>query len=116
MQTDLELDGHFEGKAPQVRAIYDAVITAARELGPVEEAVKKTSIHINRKSAFIGIATRSAALMLTVKSDSPWLHPLIAKSEQLSSKRWHHDLRLTDPGQIDNEIRARIAKAYELSA
>ena len=116
MRTDLELERHFEGKAPQVRAIYDAIIAMARKLGPVEEAVKKTSIHLNRKSAFLGIATRSAAVMLTVKSDGPWLHPLIAKSEQLSSKRWHHDLRLTDPGQLDDEICVHAAKAYELSA
>ncbi len=111
-----EIERHFDGKSPQVRAIYDAVLATAQRLGPVEEDSKKTSIHLNRRTAFLGVATRKTNLLLTIKSDSPWLHPLIAKSEQLSAKRWHHDLKLSAPDQLDDEIVAHIALAYELSA
>ena len=111
-----EIDRHFDGKTPEIRAIYDAILAAAKKLGAVQEDPKKTSIHLNRRTAFLGIATRKAALVLTVKSDGPWLHPLIVKSEQLSARRWHHDLKLTDPNQIDDEVLSHMASAYEMSA
>ena len=50
---------HFEGRAPAVRAIYRQIISAARAAGPFKEEPKKTSIHLARKSAFAGIATRT---------------------------------------------------------
>jgi len=110
-----EISHHFEGTAPEVRAIYNAVLAAARRLGPVDEDPKKTTIHLNRRTAFLGVSTRKAALLLTVKADGPWVHPLIAKSEQVSARRWHHDLKLTDSDQIDDDVLAHIATAYELS-
>lgn len=111
-----DIDRHFEGKAPDVRIVYDAILAVADSVGPFQEDPKKTSIHLNRKTAFLGVATRKGALVLTVKSDAPWHHRLIAKSEQLSANRWHHDLKLSRADELDDEIRAHIAQAYALSA
>ena len=57
---------HFEGKDPKVRAAYEAIVTASRHFGPMLESPKKTSIHLDRKSAFAGVATRKAALIVTL--------------------------------------------------
>jgi len=54
---------HFEKSTPTVKATYKAILKAARELGPVREEPKKTSIHLVRESAFAGIATRKEALI-----------------------------------------------------
>ena len=48
--------GHFEGRDSGVKATYAALLRAARTLGPVSEDPKKTSIHVNRKAAFAGVA------------------------------------------------------------
>ena len=106
---------HFENRAPEVKATYAAILTAAKKFGPVKEEAKKTSIHLVRKSAFAGVATRKSALILTLKSDTDIKSTRIAKREQASAHRWHLETRLEAPGQVDREISDWLRKAYELA-
>jgi hypothetical protein len=106
---------HFEGRAESVRSTYDAILRAAKKFGPVEEDPKKTSIHLNRKSAFAGIATRKAVLVLTLKSDADIKSARIAKREKVSAKRWHLELKLESPRDVDRELVGWLKNAYEMS-
>jgi hypothetical protein len=106
---------HFENREPAVKEIYDAIVLTARKLGPVKEDPKKTSIHLVRKTAFAGIATRKTALILTLKSDSDVSHKRIARREQASANRWYLEIKLDVPEQVDKEIVAWLKKAYELA-
>jgi hypothetical protein len=106
---------HFENRAPEVKATYTAILKAAKKLGPVKEEAKKTSIHLVRKSAFAGIATRKSALMLTLKSDSDIPSKRIAKREQASAHRWHVEVKLEAPEQVVSEILSWLKNAYELA-
>ena len=107
---------HFENRAPEVKATYAAILNAARKLGPVKEEAKKTSIHLVRKSAFAGVATRKTALILTLKSDTDVTSKRIAKREQASANRWHLEIKLETPAQVDREVMTWLAKAYQLAA
>jgi hypothetical protein len=107
---------HFENRAPEVKATYAAILKAAKHLGPVKEEAKKTSIHLVRKSAFAGVATRKSALILTLKSDSDIASKRITKREQASAHRWHVEVRLETPEQVDGEILMWLQKAYDLAA
>ena len=106
---------HFDNRAPEVKATYTAILKAARKFGPVKEEAKKTSIHLVRKSAFAGVATRKAALILTLKSDSDITSKRISKREQASSRRWHLEVKLEEPEQVDRELIHWLERAYELS-
>jgi hypothetical protein len=106
---------HFENRAPEVKATYAAILKAAKQFGPVKEEAKKTSIHLVRKSAFAGVATRKTALILTLKSDSDITNKRIMKREQASAHRWHLETRLETPEQVDREIVAWLKKAYDLA-
>jgi hypothetical protein len=106
---------HFENRAPEVKATYAAILKEAKKFGPVKEEAKKTSIHLVRKSAFAGVATRKTALILTLKSDSDIASQRIAKREQASAHRWHLEVKLDAPEQVDREILAWLKKAYELA-
>src|SRR6266545_6422974 len=106
---------HFENRAPEVKATYAAILKAAKKLGPVKEEAKKTSIHLVRKSAFAGIATRKSALLLTLKSDIDVANKRISKREQASANRWHLEVKLQAPEQVDREILAWLKTAYELA-
>src|ERR1700674_1263434 len=106
---------HFENRAPEVRATYAAILNAAKKLGPVKEEAKKTSIHLVRKSAFAGLATRKTALILTLKSDSDVASKRITKREQTSANRWHFEIKLEEPNQVDREVLVWLEKAYELA-
>lgn len=106
---------HFENRKPVVKDIYKAIIRTAKKFGPVKEDPKKTSIHLVRKTAFAGIATRKSGLILTLKSDSNVVNKRIARREQASAHRWHLEIKLDGPEQVDQEIAAWLEKAYQIA-
>ncbi|MFY9609180.1 MAG: DUF5655 domain-containing protein [Blastocatellia bacterium] len=106
---------HFDKNEPAVRATYEQILKAARKLGPVRQEAKKTSIHLVRKTAFAGVATRRTTLILTLKSDSDLAGDRVIKREQVSANRWHLEVRLQTPDQVDRELNAWLKKAYELA-
>jgi uncharacterized protein DUF5655 len=106
---------HFDNRAPEVKATYAAILKAAKKLGPVSEEAKKTSIHLVRKTAFAGVATRKTALVLTLKSDSDVANKRIARREQASTHRWHLEIKLEKPDQVDRELVGWLNKAYQLA-
>jgi hypothetical protein len=106
---------HFEKSAPSVRATYRALLKASRELGTMHEEPKKTSIHLVRTSAFAGIATRKDALILTLKADRPIQSSRVGRAAQTSASRWHLEIRLRAPDEVDAELCDWLAKAYALA-
>lgn len=109
------VDEHFDGKSGELRAIYDRLVSLAEKFGPVEQDPKKTSIHLNRKTAFAGVAVRREHIVLTIKSDRPIKSPRIFKSEQTSAKRFHYEIRLAKLKDLDAELRGWLRAAYDLS-
>ena len=103
---------HFTGRAPSVRATYDRIVRAAATFGPVREEPKKTSIHLARRMAFAGIATRKDALILTLKSDTDVSSPRITKRERASAKRWYLYVRLEKPEEVDAELLQWLKRSY----
>jgi hypothetical protein len=115
MAETYSVSDHFVNKDPSVRALYDQLVTLLRTFGPVEEDPKKTSIHLNRKSALAGVETRKNYFLLNVKSDHPIKSPRIEKAEQVSSKRFHHKVRISSLRDFDEELKAWLKEAYALS-
>lgn len=109
------IDEHFERKSQSVRKIYDTIVAAGRRFGPVEEDAKKTSIHLNRRSAFAGIQTRRDFLTLTVKAGSDINSPRISKRERASANRWHHEIRLSSVDEVDVELIGWLRDSYDIS-
>ncbi len=107
---------HFEGKEPNVQKIYDQLIKCLRKFGKITEEPKKTSIHLVNATALAGVATRKESLVLTIKSDRNLMSPRIHKSEQTSARRFHHEVKLTSPADVDDELIGWLESAYELSA
>lgn len=107
---------HFTGRSPAVRQIYDRILAVAETFGPVDEDPKKTSIHLNRRTAFAGVATRKDSLILTLKAAHDIHSPRVSKHEQASAHRWHLEVKLTDPAEVDAELGGWLKDAYELSA
>jgi hypothetical protein len=111
----MSVESHFTKKNPAVLATYRRVLGAARALGPVTEVAKKTSIHLVRRTAFAGIATRRSSLILTLKSATDIRSPRVEKREQASANRWHVEIRLAAPAQVDRQLTAWLRAAYELA-
>jgi hypothetical protein len=114
-QPKVTVASHFTKSAESVRATYAAILGASRALGPVREEAKKTSIHLVRQAAFAGIATRKDALILTLKAERRVQSPRIHRAEQASANRWHLEVRLTTPADVDAEVCTWLAQAYSLA-
>jgi hypothetical protein len=106
---------HFTNKHPLVQATYEALVKAAERLGPVKQEAKKTSIHLVRKSAFAGIATRQSALILTLKLQTDLKNSRIIRRQQVSKSRWHLEIRLDSPNEVDAQLLKWLKTSYELS-
>lgn len=109
------VDDHFTRQDPTTREVYNQLLAALRQFGPVDEEPKKTSIHLTRSSALAGVQVRKAHLVVTIKADQAIRSPRIHKSEQVSSNRFHHEVKLASPKEIDKELRSWLKAAYELS-
>jgi hypothetical protein len=116
VEPHFTVESHFTDKSPVVRAVYDRLIAETAKFGNVVQEPKKTSIHLVNKTAFAGVSTRKTALMLNIKSDAPIIHPRFPKNEKLSAKRYHQEVKLTDPSEVDAELLGWLRQAYELSA
>jgi hypothetical protein len=68
------------------------------------------------RTAFAGVATRRSALILTLKSTKDIRSPRIEKREQVSAHRWHLDIRLTKPSDVDRQLAMWLSQAYELAS
>lgn len=112
---DMTVKLHFAKSDADVIATYREILTAARALGPVKEESKKTSIHLVRKTAFAGVAVRRSALILTLKSSKDIRSPRVTKREQTSANRWHLDVRLAAPADVDQQLTTWLSAAYELA-
>ena len=112
--TSHAVQEHFDKCLPAVEATYARILETAGKLGPFQQEAKKTSIHLVRKTAFAGIATRKTGLILTLKSNTNVTSKRIAKREQVSANRWHLEIRLETPEHVDSELASWLKRAYEL--
>jgi hypothetical protein len=104
----------FQGKDPGVQTTYARLLDVLRAIGPFTVEPKKTSIHLVRTSGFAGVHPRKSYLYLTLRLDRALQGPRVAKTEQVSRHRWHNDIRLDAPEQVDAEVQGWLQEAYAL--
>ena len=102
------------GKDELVKAIYTRLLEALRTLGPFQEEPKKTSIHLVRNVGFAGVHPRKSYLYLNLHNDYPIDNPRVAKTEQVSKNRFHNELKLNSPDEVDEELIGWLKDAYTL--
>lgn len=112
--TNFTLESHFADKSPTVREIYNRLMKALNKFGPVTEEPKKTSIHLVHASALAGVSTRKEALWLNIRMDHRIDSPRIHKVDQVSARRFHNELKLTSPDEVDAELVGWLKEAYQL--
>ena len=109
------VEQHFDGKSPHVREIYDKVLAACGEFGYLAEDPKKTSIHLNRNSAFAGVKTQVNSLVLTLKSAEDIPSERISNRLQASARRWYCYVKVSSAEEVDGELLAWLKNSYDLS-
>jgi len=109
------VEAHFDGKSPHVREIYDKILSACSDFGYLAEDPKKTSIHLNRNTAFAGVKTQVNSLVLTVKAEEDIASDRIANRQQASARRWYCYVKVSSPDEVDGELLGWLKNSYDLS-
>src|SRR3954468_8753565 len=100
---------------PVSAAIWARLQAVLAELDDVAVERKKSSLHITRGRAFLGVHPRRGALLLNVVTTEPIESPRVRGTEQVSARRVHNEVLLADPAEVDDEVREWIRCAYQIT-
>lgn len=65
-------------------------------------------------AGFAGGHPRTAYRYLNRRTDHPIASLRVVKREQVSKRRWHNEVKLSSPGEVDDELLGWLRAAYDL--
>jgi hypothetical protein len=102
------------------RGVYDVLAALVDEIGPAAVRVTKSQVTFRRRTGFCWVwlpgryLTRPAAdVVVSVALPRQDPNPRWKESLHVTSRRWMHHLEVHDPGELDDEVAAWLAEAYE---
>lgn len=99
---------------PAVRETYAAILSTVDAFGPVAVELKKTSVHLVAGSAFAGIHPQMKKLRLNIRLARKLQEARIRKAEKVSASRFHNEMDLASPADVDVEVTEWLREAYDL--
>lgn len=109
-----DLDQHFAGTDPMVRATFDRVLEAVEALGPVTVLAEKTRIALHVRMSFAAFTPRgrwlTGHLVLARRIESA----RFTRIETYSPRNVVHAFRLTSPSDVDDEFTGWLEEAYRV--
>jgi hypothetical protein len=107
-----DLEHHFSGKPPEIRALFEQMVAAIRAFGPVRILPEETRIAFQVRISFAQVTPRVNWLDGHVVLARRFEHPRFRKVQTISPRNHVHTFRLTTPGDVDAEFCAWLAEAY----
>ena len=96
-----DLDSHFAGKPPEMRAIFEAFRAMLERSGPVIVLPEKTRIAFQHRMSFAQLTVRrnrvDGHFVLARRAEDT----LFTKVETFSPRNHAHHFRLDDPAQVE---------------
>lgn len=108
------LGDHFRGKRPEIRALFDAVVEALREIGPVRVLPQKTRIAFQVRMSFAQVTPRQNWLDGHLVLARRLEHPRFRQVQTFSSRNHLHVFRLTRLDEVDRVFRGWLREAYRV--
>ena len=100
---------------PVSSALYRALLDRLRSRGDVEIEEKATSFHLVHGRAFAGVHPRRGGLLVNIVLDHPIESSRTQRVDQVSAARWHNEVLLTTPDDLDAEFDLWMREAYALT-
>jgi endogenous inhibitor of DNA gyrase (YacG/DUF329 family) len=107
-----DLQSHFEGKPPEIREIYNAVLKAIRRCGTVKVLPEKTRIAFQVRMSFAQLTTGSRWVDGHVVLARRFERPRFRKIETISPRNHVHHFRLMSVADVDEEVEGWLKEAY----
>ena len=107
-----KLDHHFLGKPPEIRELFDQVVSLIRTFGPVRILPEKTRIVLQVRMSFAQVTPRANWLDGHVVLARRLEHPRFHRVDTISPRNHVHTFRLTGLRDLDEEFRRWLGEAY----
>jgi hypothetical protein len=106
-----DLDAHFAGTDPAVRACFDRIVG---ELGPLEILAEKSRIALHTRMSFAAFQPRKHWLHGHLVLARCAEHALVTRIQEFSPRNVVHEFRLTRPEELDAAFIALAREAYDV--
>ena len=106
------LAGHFAGKSPAIRALFDDVVNAIESVGPGLILPEKTRIAFQVRMSFAQVTPRRKWLDGHVVLARRYEHPRFRSIQTISPRNHVHAFRIERASDVDEEFRAWVTEAY----
>lgn len=107
-----EVDDHFRGKAPAVRAIFDALVAATRDFGGVRVEAVKGSVQLAAASRFAEVVVQAGGLKVGFASPVPLESRRLKPVAQAGPSLYLYQVKLALPGDVDEELVGWLREAH----
>ena len=110
----LDLERHLAGRDPEVLAIFERLVELAERNGPVTVLPEKTRIAFQVRMSFAAFALRRRWVDGHVVLARRLEHPRFRRVETFSPRNHLHQFRLERLQDVDEEVAAWLAEAYQV--
>jgi hypothetical protein len=100
---------------PISSGVYGALLDQISALDGCELQEKASSFHVAHGRAFLGIHPRRGGILVNIVLERQLESDRVHRAERVSANRWHNEVILNDPSEIDAEVLAWIREGYALT-
>lgn len=111
----LSVDSHFEKRPPQLRKIYDKIIDAVMDFGPVGIEPIKSGIFLKKAGTFAKVEVKKDHLKVEFFLDH--LHNAfpVEKTLQYTQKKIVHLVSVSSLEDVDKQLTGWLKTSYSLA-
>ena len=110
--TRNSIDEHFQGKSPEVRELFDALVALIRDIGDVTVLPEKTRIAFQVRMSFAAVSVRQRHLVGHFVFARRVEHPRFLRVETFSPRNHLHAFRLETLQDLDRQFADWAREAY----
>ena len=108
------LERHFEGKSPEVIALYRHYLGLIEKFGPVTVEPKKTGIAFLVRVRFAGAVLRKKWLEARLWLKHPVEHPSLRRIERVTARDFIHYFLIESVNDMDEVFVSFLREAYQI--
>ena len=101
---------------PISSGVFAALIDKISDLDRCELQENASSFHVAHGRAFLGIHPRRGGILVNIVLTRELESARIHRAERVSANRWHNEVILKDPSEIDAELLTWIREGYAPTA
>jgi hypothetical protein len=108
----MPLEEYFATGPPHERAVFDAVMSQLREIGPVHVEPVSVGIFLKRSRTFAELRPMRKWVALSFSLLHPARHKLITRKVVQYNGRYYHVANVAVPSDIDRGLVDLLTEAY----